>query len=193
MQPRSKRGDRILSDLNNFYRIRQSFCRIPFNRNPVQILSEFDGTRWNPGRIWSNFIAFRCIPMKSGLDSDRKESNKNSVGSDRFFMKDVGFQWNPTRIRSKTIGSTGRITCPGSEAILLEIALFNLNIERFYCNLSFRHNLSDMNTCKMFCFDFFYYSLSSQVETNGERMRSSVQNAFVTFFVFFIGVITVLN
>ncbi len=28
-----------------FYRIRHGFCRIPFDRNPVRISSEFDGTR----------------------------------------------------------------------------------------------------------------------------------------------------
>jgi hypothetical protein len=96
-----------------FYRIQHSFCRIPFDRNPVRISSDFDGTRWNPGRIWSGFIALRWIPMKSGPDSDWKESDENRVESDRFFMKDVGFRWNPTRIRSKTIESIGRITWPG--------------------------------------------------------------------------------
>jgi len=36
-------------------RIRQTFCRVPFSRIPTRISSEFDGTRWNPGRIWSDF------------------------------------------------------------------------------------------------------------------------------------------
>jgi hypothetical protein len=74
------RGDRIPSDRNNFDRIRQSLCRIPFSR----------------------------IPTKSASESD-----KNSVGSDRFFMKNVGFRWNPMWIRSKTTGSAGRIDSPG--------------------------------------------------------------------------------
>jgi hypothetical protein len=47
------------------------------------ISSEFDGTRWNPTRSDPDFIGFRRIPMKSGPDSDRKESDKNRVGSDR--------------------------------------------------------------------------------------------------------------
>jgi hypothetical protein len=44
-KPRRFMGDRMLSDLNNFYRIRQGFCRIPVGRNPVRISSEFDGIR----------------------------------------------------------------------------------------------------------------------------------------------------
>ncbi len=40
-------------------RIRYGFCRIPFFRNPVRISSKFDGTRWNTGRICSDFIAVR--------------------------------------------------------------------------------------------------------------------------------------
>ncbi len=79
------------SDLVEFY-------RAPLNSDEIRI--EF---WWNPDRI----------PMNFGSDSDWKESDKNRVGSDRFFMKDVGFRWNPTRIRSKTIGSTGRIAWPG--------------------------------------------------------------------------------
>jgi hypothetical protein len=45
--------------------------------------------------------------------SDAVGSDRVFVGSDQFIMKDVGFRWNATRIRSKTIGSTGRIGSPG--------------------------------------------------------------------------------
>lgn len=70
---RSMRG-RILSDPNNGYGIRWSCCRIPFSRNPTRIASEIGGFRRNSDRIWSAFIGFRQIPMKSESDSDWKES-----------------------------------------------------------------------------------------------------------------------
>jgi hypothetical protein len=43
--PRRFMGGRMLSDLNNFYWIRQGFCRIPIGRNPARISSEFDEIR----------------------------------------------------------------------------------------------------------------------------------------------------
>ncbi len=52
-------------------------------------------------------------------------SDKNRVGSDRFFVKDVGFRWNPTRIRSKTIGSTGGSLALGRLFLLLLFASFS--------------------------------------------------------------------
>jgi len=63
---------------------------------------------WNPTRSDPDFIGFHRIPTKSASESD-----KNSVGSDRFLMKNVGFRWNPMRIRSKTTGSAGRIDSRG--------------------------------------------------------------------------------
>jgi len=63
---------------------------------------------------YSCFIGFRRIPTKSGSESDWKASDKNSVGSDRFLMKNVGFRWNPMRVRSKATGSAGRIDSPGN-------------------------------------------------------------------------------
>jgi hypothetical protein len=74
-----------------------------------------DWTESNEIRIGSDlkFIGFRSIPTKYGSESDWKESDNNPIGSDRFFMKDVGFRWNPTRIRSFPIGSTGRIESSG--------------------------------------------------------------------------------
>jgi hypothetical protein len=47
--------DRIPSDRNNFDRIRQSFCRIPFSRIPTRILSEFDGARLKSDQIRPGF------------------------------------------------------------------------------------------------------------------------------------------
>jgi len=65
------RGDRIPSDRNNFDRIDRVFVgflsvgfRPGFRRNST----EHD---WNPTRSDPNFIGFRRIPTKSGLESDR--------------------------------------------------------------------------------------------------------------------------
>jgi hypothetical protein len=104
-------GDRIVSDLN----ISIGSDKVFVGFISIGIRSGIRRNRMKSRRIWSDFIALRWIPMKSGPDSDLKESKKNRDGSDRFFMKDAGFRWNPTRIRSKTIGSTGRITWPGVE------------------------------------------------------------------------------
>jgi hypothetical protein len=46
----------------------------------------------NPARSDPNFIVFRRIPTKSGWEPDRWEFDKNPIGSDRVFMKDVGFR-----------------------------------------------------------------------------------------------------
>jgi hypothetical protein len=48
-----------------------------------------DWTESNEIRIGSDlkFIGFRSIPTKSGLESDRKESDNNPIGSDRFLWK----------------------------------------------------------------------------------------------------------
>jgi hypothetical protein len=66
---------RISSETDIFHkktdRIRHGFCRISIGRNSARISSEFDGIWWNQGRIWSDFIACRRIPMRSGPDSDR--------------------------------------------------------------------------------------------------------------------------
>ncbi len=78
------------------------WIRVGFHRNPTSFIKnrsdptwflsdsfrsesgpEFNGTRWNPTRSDPDFIGFRRIPMKSVPDSDRKESDKNRVGSDR--------------------------------------------------------------------------------------------------------------
>ncbi len=64
-------------------------------------------------------------------ESDWRESDKNSVGSDRFFMKNVRFRWNPMRIRSKTTGSAGRIDSPGS--------LYKLYLYHFIAQNLFYH------------------------------------------------------
>ena len=61
------------------------------------------------GQDLMGFNRFRRIPMKSASESGRWESDKNLVRSNRFFLKDVGLWQNPTRIRSDSIGSTGRI------------------------------------------------------------------------------------
>ncbi len=86
--PRLKRGDRILSDLNNFYRIRQGFCRILFDRNP--------------GRIWSDFIVFRCIPMTSEPDSDEIRHGSERKRSDlQVGSLDLGYKWSKFYKQSK--------------------------------------------------------------------------------------------
>jgi hypothetical protein len=74
---------RILSDLNNFYRILSYVRRIPIGRIPTQISSEFDGARSKSDQIRSGF---HHVP------SDSDEIRRG--------------------IRSKTTGSTGRIESP---------------------------------------------------------------------------------
>ncbi len=56
---------------------------------------------WKRQRNWK---AERFCFQIDARSSQVKEGGSIPVGSNRFFMKDVGFRWNPTRIRSKTIG-----------------------------------------------------------------------------------------
>ncbi len=55
-----------------------------------RISSEFDGTRWNPGRIWSDF---NHVPSNSDKIRDGirlKGIRQNSVGFDRNFFDPTG-------------------------------------------------------------------------------------------------------
>jgi len=45
-----------------------------------------------PIKSGSDLVGFHRVPLKSGPNSGRKESDQNRVGSDRFFVKDVGFR-----------------------------------------------------------------------------------------------------
>jgi hypothetical protein len=86
-----------------------------FWSDPTRILSEFDGTWLKSDQIRPEF---HRVPSNS---------DKNSVGFDRLFMKNVGFRWNSMRIRSKTTGSAGRIDSPGKVMHIHQVYTFNKN------------------------------------------------------------------
>jgi hypothetical protein len=80
-----------------------------------------------------------------GIGSGRIEiisigSDRVFVGSDRFFMKNVGFRWNPMRIRSKTTGSAGRIDSPGRLHYQNKTSLWTTNSWRISDNLRCTHD-----------------------------------------------------
>jgi len=74
-------GSKITQESQSDLQIR-SFS-IGFHRNPT----EPHEIRVGSGRIWG---VFRRIPTKSGSESDWKESDKKSVGSDRNYFKPTG-------------------------------------------------------------------------------------------------------
>jgi hypothetical protein len=81
--PRRCMGGRIVSKLNNFYRIRQGFCRIPIGRNPTRISSEYGGNTMKSDQIRPDFTGF--------------PSHSDEI---RIGFRPIGIRQKPCRIRS---------------------------------------------------------------------------------------------
>jgi hypothetical protein len=120
-RPQVKEGDRI----------RHSYCRIPFDLNSTKP----DEIRVGSGRISLRSVEFWWNPDQIPIEKNPTKTVSDPIG---FFMKDVGFRWNPTRIRSKTIGSTGLFTCPGFQHVQTKISkCFIISNHRYQVEIFF--------------------------------------------------------
>jgi hypothetical protein len=76
-------GGRVLSNLNNFHRSRQGFCRSPIGRNPTRISSECGGNTMKSDQIQPDFTVFP------------PHSDEIQIG-----FRPIGIRQKPCRIRS---------------------------------------------------------------------------------------------